>query len=273
MDARRAIILIGIAVISYMLVLQWNDDYGKRPVNQNVMTSQSAVSSTPDVSTDPAATQDIPDVSNDEPQLEPTSAIASTDLIEVQTDVLDIRINPQGGDIVYAALKAFPQSLENKDIPFVLLEQNAMRTFVAQSGLVGQDGIDKDGRALFSTASSQYQLAEDADELVVTLSTVKNNVAIDKVFKFKRGLYLVDVGYDVNNQSASTWKANFYAQFKRDRSADPSSMESMGMASYLGAAVTRPTERYFKIDFDDIEETRYKETIQGGWAASFSITL
>lgn len=267
MDARRAIILIGIAVISYMLVLQWNDDYGKRPVNQNVMTSQSAVSSTPDVSTDPAATQDIPDVSNDEPQLEPTSAIASTDLIEVQTDVLDIRINPQGGDIVYAALKAFPQSLENKDIPFVLLEQNAMRTFVAQSGLVGQDGIDKDGRALFSTASSQYQLAEDADELVVTLSTVKNNVAIDKVFKFKRGLYLVDVGYDVNNQSASTWKANFYAQFKRDRSADPSSMESMGMASYLGAAVTRPTERYFKIDFDDIEETRYKETIQGGWAA------
>jgi YidC/Oxa1 family membrane protein insertase len=267
MDARRAIILIGMAVISYMLVLQWNDDYGKRPVNQNVMTSQSEPSSSPDVTANQAVNHDIPDVSNDEPELEPTANLASTDLIEVQTDVLDIRINPQGGDIVYAALKAFPQSIEDKNIPFVLLEQNAMRTFVAQSGLVGQDGIDKDGRALFSTASSQYQLAEGADELVVTLSMVKNNVAIDKVFKFKRGLYLVDVGYEVNNQSANDWKANFYAQFKRDKSADPSSMESMGMASYLGAAVTRPTERYFKIDFDDIEETRFKETIQGGWAA------
>jgi YidC/Oxa1 family membrane protein insertase len=267
MDARRAIILIGMAVISYMLVLQWNDDYGKRPVNQNVMTSQSEPSSSPDVTANQAVNHDIPDVSNDEPELEPTANLASTDLIEVQTDVLDIRINPQGGDIVYAALKAFPQSIEDKNIPFVLLEQNAMRTFVAQSGLVGQDGIDKDGRALFSTASSQYQLAEGADELVVTLSMVKNNVAIDKVFKFKRGLYLVDVGYEVNNQSANDWKANFYAQFKRDKSGDPSSMESMGMASYLGAAVTRPTERYFKIDFDDIEETRFKETIQGGWAA------
>jgi len=270
MDARRAIILIGIAVISYMLVLQWNEDYGKRPVNQNVMTSQSQqadVSSIPNTAADQAVNHDIPDVSNDEPQLEPTINLASTDLIEVQTDVLDIRINPQGGDIVYAALKAYPQSIEDKDIPFVLLEQNAMRTFVAQSGLVGQDGIDKDGRALFSSANSQYQLAEDADELVVTLSTVKNNVAIDKVFKFKRGLYLVDVGYEINNQSSNPWKANFYAQFKRDRSADPSSMESMGMASYLGAAVTRPAERYFKIDFDDIEETRFKETIQGGWAA------
>ena len=84
MDARRAIILIGIAVISYMLVLQWNEDYGKRPVNQNVVTSQSAVSSSPDVSVNPAARQDIPDVSRDEPQLEPVSNVASTYCIEVQ---------------------------------------------------------------------------------------------------------------------------------------------------------------------------------------------
>ena len=269
MDARRAIILIGIAVISYMLVLQWNDDYGKRPVTQNVMTSQSSMSSSPDISSgqSQSANQDIPDVSSDEPKLEEASLVTSTDLIEVQTDVLDIRINPQGGDIVYAALKAFPQSLEDKNIPFVLLEQSNMRTFVAQSGLVGQDGIDKNGRALFSTSSSQYQMADGEDELVVTLSVVKNDVTINKVFKFKRGNYLVDVGYEVNNQSANAWKANFYAQFKRDKSPDPSSMESMGMASYLGAAVTRPSERYFKIDFDDMEEARFKETIQGGWAA------
>ncbi len=267
MDARRAIILIGIAVISYMLVLQWNDDYGKRPVTQNVMTSQSNVSSLPDIPAEQSANQDIPDVSNDEPKLEQANMAVSTDLIEVQTDVLDIRINPNGGDIVYAALKAFPQSLEDKNIPFVLLEQNNMRTFVAQSGLVGQDGIDKGSRALFSAANTQYQMTDGENELVVTLSIVKNNVAIDKVFKFKRGEYLVDVGYEVNNQSANTWKANFYAQFKRDKSADPSSMESMGMASYLGAAVTRPSENYYKIDFDDIEETRFKETIQGGWAA------
>ena len=267
MDARRAIILIGIAVISYLLILQWSDDYGKRPVTQNVMTSQSSVSTTPDISPEQSVNQDIPDVSNDQPTLEQPNEVISTDLIEVQTDVLDIRINPQGGDIVYAALKAFPQSFQDKNIPFVLLEQSNMRTFVAQSGLVGQDGIDKNGRALFSAPSTQFEMADGENELVVTLSIVKNNVAIDKVFKFKRGDYLVDVGYEVNNQSANAWKANFYAQFKRDKSADPSSMESMGMASYLGAAVTRPSERYFKIDFDDMEEARFKETVQGGWAA------
>ncbi|GAA6136073.1 membrane protein insertase YidC [Oceaniserpentilla sp. 4NH20-0058] len=268
MDARRAIILIGLAVISYMLVLQWNEDYGKAPISQSVMTSQSMTSSSsaPNVMAEQSATADVPDVSEDEPQVE-SNIVVSTDLIEVQTDVLDIRIDPQGGDIVYAALKAFPQSLSDKNIPFVLLEQSPMRTYVAQSGLVGANGIDKKGRALFSTEKTQYLLDETSDELVVKLSFNQDQVVIDKVFKFKRGNYLVDVGYEVNNTSQAPWKANFYAQFKRDRSPDPSSMESMGMASYLGGAVTRPSERYHKIDFDDIDEGRFKETIQGGWVA------
>lgn len=269
MDARRAIILIGIAIISYMLVLQWNDDYGKAPISQSVMTSQSdTVRSAPDVMVEPSVTAstDAPDVSEDTPQLEPVKA-PSSELIEVQTDVLDIRIDPQGGDIVYAALKAYPQSLSNKDIPFVLLEHSPLRTYVAQSGLVGANGIDKKGRALFSSEKTQYVMDETTEELVVTLNFVQDQVAINKVFKFKRGDYLVDVGYEVNNTSSNPWKANFYAQFKRDKSPDPSSMESMGMASYLGAAVTRPAERYYKIDFDDIEEARFKESIQGGWAA------
>lgn len=268
MDARRAIILIGIAVISYMLVLKWNDDYGKAPINQTVMTSGANVSSTPQIESTDAVHVDAPDVSEDAPQMEAQAPkTASTELIEVQSDVLDLRIDPQGGDIVYAALKAYPQSLDNKDIPFVLLEQSQMRTFVAQSGLVGANGIDKEGRALFSAEKSQYILDDSSDELVVTLSFVQDQVTINKVFKLKRGDYLVDVGYEVKNASSNPWKANFYAQFKRDRSADPSSMEAMGMAAYLGAAVTRPSERYHKISFDDMDDGRFKETIQGGWAA------
>lgn len=265
MDARRAIILIGIAAISYLLVLQWNEDYGKRPVTQVATPVQQLNSSAiPDVSE--SANPDAPQVSSDVPEITPAAA-PSTQWIEVQTDVFDIRIDPQGGDIVYAALKAYPQSIENKDIPFVLLEQSNLRTYVAQSGLVGKNGIDKVGRALFSTAQPQYALAEDQQELVVTLTLDQADVRINKVFKFKRNDYLVDVGYTVENRSAEAWQANLYAQFKRDRSSDPSSMESMGMNSYLGAAITRPTERYFKITFDDMADGAFKEKIEGGWAA------
>lgn len=265
MDARRAIILIGIAAISYMLVLQWNEDYGKRPATQVAAPVQQFNGSvTPDVTT--PINEDAPQLSNDSPQITIDTA-PSTQWIEVQTDVFDIRIDPQGGDIVYAALKAYPQSIENKDIPFVLLEQSKLRTYVAQSGLLGKNGIDKVGRALFSSAKTQYALADDQQELVVTLTLKDADISINKVFKFKRNDYLVAVGYTVDNGSNEAWQANLYAQFKRDRSGDPSSMESMGMNSYLGAAVTLPTQRYFKITFDDMIDGAFKEKIEGGWAA------
>ena len=32
MDAQRGIIFIGLAIVSYMMVLAWNDDYGNQPV-------------------------------------------------------------------------------------------------------------------------------------------------------------------------------------------------------------------------------------------------
>lgn len=31
MDIQRSILLVGLAVVSYLLVLQWNQDYGQAP--------------------------------------------------------------------------------------------------------------------------------------------------------------------------------------------------------------------------------------------------
>ncbi|OUR70478.1 membrane protein insertase YidC, partial [Bermanella sp. 47_1433_sub80_T6] len=256
-----------------MLILKWNDDYGQQaiatsavqPVQQFTNTDVPVTEQAPQVQalSVQSANSDAPVMMEDAPIV--ATATTSTQWVEVQTDVLDIRIDPQGGDIVYAAFRAYPHSMENQDIPFVLLEQSGRRTYVAQSGLVGKDGIDKAGRALFSVQQNSYTLGDGEEELRVVLTYQQPGVTINKVFKFKRNDYLVQVGYEVANQSSNTWQANFYAQFKRDQSADPSQMESMGMNSYLGAAVTRPAERYFKIDFSDMDEGAYKEKILGGW--------
>ena len=275
MDPRRGIILVGIAIISYMLILKWNDDYGQQaiatgavqPVQQFNNNDVPVSVNTPNVqaSSGHIANADAPVMMEDIPQV--AKAVASTQWIEVQTDVLDIRIDPLGGDIVYAAFRKYSQSNDHKEIPFVLLEQSSARTYVAQSGLVGKDGIDKSGRALYSVQQNSYTLDDGEEELRVVLTYQQPGVTVNKVFKFKRNDYLVQVGYEIANQSSSTWQANFYAQFKRDQSSDPSKMESMGMSSYLGAAVTRPAERYFKIDFSDMDEGAYKEKVLGGWIA------
>ena len=63
--------------------------------------------------------------------------------------MLEIKIDLEGGDVVGAALKDYPKTLDDPADPFVLLERNAVRTYVAQSGLVGPDGIDQNQRARY----------------------------------------------------------------------------------------------------------------------------
>lgn len=270
MDARRAIILIGMAIVGYMLILAWNKDYGPQATAPLVEQNSSAVApqETPDVN--PVAMDDVPVVQ------ETTAPVASSTtpsaaLVTVTTDVLDLKIDPNGGDIVYAALKAFPQHQKNPDVPYILLD-NAARTYIAQTGLIGKNGTDANGqRGQFSVAQNAYTLADGQDSLDVVLSMVQNGVTIEKVFTVKRGLYLVDVTHRINNQSGEAWQANVYAQLKRDKSADPTTSSAMGMKAYLGAAFSTKEERYKKITFEDMAEKPIKTNDpvkqEGHWVA------
>ncbi len=94
MDPRRGIILVGIAIISYMLILKWNDDYGQQvvagksqPVQQfastDVPVAHNELSNQPSIEADVNA--DAPVMMEDVPQI--TKAAVSTQWIEVQTDV------------------------------------------------------------------------------------------------------------------------------------------------------------------------------------------
>lgn len=269
MDARRAIILIGMAVVAYMLILAWNKDYGQPQVAAPVAAqnmSPAANVEAPDIDAQ-AVASDTPEIQNDvTPVIAPVVAHSSA-LINVSTDVLDLKIDPNGGDIVYAALKAFPQHQSAPDTPYILLDQFA-RTYVAQTGLVGKNGTDTNGkRGQYSATQSAYTLSEGQDGLEVVLSLVQNGVTIEKVFSVKRGLYLVDVTYRINNQSDSDWQANVYAQLKRDMSADPTVSNAMGMAAYLGAALSSKEERYKKVTFDDMADKPIKLKQEGHWIA------
>ena len=161
----------------------------------------------------------------------------------------------------------YPKSNDQKDVPFTLLDNSNVRTYVAQSGLIGRDGVDKDSGALYSSVSTNYVLEEGEDVLKVVLSTQTDKAQVEKIFTFKRGEYLMDVRYKVRNISQEPWQGVFYAQLKRDNSDDPSKTSSMGMAAYLGAALTTKEERYMKVSFDDLEDERFKTVEEGGWAA------
>jgi len=271
MDIRRTVIFIGLAISTYFLILAWNDDYGQ---NTQANAPIAAVSETQDapvpVEATTAATTDADVPAIDAPEVAPEQIdVAKPDgqLVQVKTDVLQVTIDPRGGEVTQVLLPAYPASIDQKDVPFVLMEENNRRTYVAQSGLLGKDGVDAKGPALYSVTENSYELADDATELSVVLTTATDKGTVEKIFTFRRGDYLVDVTYRINNTSDQNWQGVFYAQLKRDNSADPSAGNSMGMQSYLGAALTTKENRYEKVGFNDLVDGPYKSVQQGGWAA------
>ena len=275
MDVQRIVLIFSLAVISYLLLQAWNEDYGQ-PVSAPA-TSQVVQPSTPELLAEQHDTQasDLPSAST-APEHTPavvkstTATTTATSLIKVETDTLSVHIDPLGGDIVYTALKNYPRILHQPDDPFVLLQHDSQRIYIAQSGMIGVNGPDANagGRPLYQAQQTEYRLAEGSNELVVDLTmTTAEGVQIDKRYRFNRGDYLIEVQYLINNQSSSNWQGNFFAQFKRDNSQDPSQSGGMGMKSFVGAAVTSPEERYQKLKFDDFADSPLKLKNTGGWIA------
>ena len=281
MDFQRYLLIGSIAALSFMLLTEWVQ-FKEQKTGHDVVAAyqqQSAPTTMLDSSdiavndnslseTDNSA--DIPSLDQPAPSND-TFISKNTDRIKIKTDTLEVDINPKGGDIIFAALIEHYAELDNPDIPFTLLEQSNLRTYIAQSGLIGVNGIDTGkGRAQFTSSQKYYTLQENQDELIVDLLYQQTpNISITKRFIFTRGEYVIGVEYLIQNNSSQPWTAGMFGQLKRDNSPDPAQDSSgMGLAPYLGAAIHLADEPYKKVSFDDIAENKFpKQNLEGGWVA------
>ncbi|MYM63782.1 membrane protein insertase YidC [Pseudomaricurvus sp. HS19] len=280
MDWQRIILIGGIAVVSVFLMNEWGD-FQQR--NQPQISQETTISSLPDavaqnieapVAEPAAIDSDIPaPVTSDDSSAPATVAAAPhAQLIRVTTDTLELLIDTHGGDIVKVALLDQLASLDS-DEPLILLNRTQSTTYVARSGLVGQNGTDTStGRPVFAAAATEYKLADSADTLNVDLTLQQGDVTITKRYTLTRGDHLVNLSYLIDNQSSAPWQASLFGQIKRD-SHNPVKVDGFGMQPYLGGALTTPDEKYKKLDFGDLADEDmvrsggYKSSIQGGWVA------
>ncbi|MBU3059354.1 membrane protein insertase YidC [Pseudomonas indica] len=269
MDIQRSILIVALAVVSYLMVLQWNQDYGQAALPTQSTAANSATPALPETPSSGKASDDVPTASGEHTDAANAPAVARNELIRVETDVLNLAIDPLGGDIVQLTLPQYPRRQDRPDVPFQLFDNGGERLYLAQSGLTGANGPDAraNGRPLYSSEKREYRLAEGQDELVVELKFSEAGVDYTKRFTLKRGQYDLGVSYRIENQSAQAWTGNLFAQLKRDASSDPSSSTATGTATYLGAALWTRDEPYTKVSMKDMDKQSYKETVQGGWVA------
>ena len=295
-EVQRILLLIGLAATGYLMILAWNEDYMQPAVSADYTSAPEPQPMGPDSATELAAddfsagegalsaqealsgdsgASDVPDESliatseADSPAPGNEAVVAANRLIKVETPELNVWIDRLGGDIVRIELPAYPVSLDAPDVPYVLLDNSPGRTYVAQSGLIGTDGVDSGGsRPLYRSAAGSYQMSGD-EPLTVVLDADVDGQAVTKTFTFRPGDYLVDVEYEVANQTSEDVRASLFAQIKRDDHEPMGGTSfSLGPQPYVGAALTTPESRYEKLEFDDLDETgTYRVAVDGGWMA------
>ena len=290
-EIQRIVLLIGLAATSYLLILAWNEDmqadrspisYSDAPLVADQQTNAIDTSAIrPGVVDQFQSESDIPDVSllsNDElpTSLSTTDAFSESlaqtpesRLVVVTTPKLKVWIDLLGGDIVRVQLPQYPVALDLQDTPYLLLEQNQNQTYVAQSGLIGPNGLDKNGqRPQYSSSVRELTLDENDGQSDLVLSTVADGMTVEKVFSFTADKYLLDVSYRLTNTSNVAFTAGMFTQIKRDRKAVLTD-DSFSLAPdpYLGGAITTIETPYQKVEFDDLDEDVLQAENIGGWVA------
>ena len=164
MDWQRSLLIAGMLIVLYMLFLEWDTFQSTQEANQTPVSEETVLApempQAPSDRTPASAENEIPTLQSDTSSVtstpvESTESETTTDrLLSVSTDVLNVLIDTRGGDIVRVSLPEHLTELEKDSPPFVLLNQTASTTYIAQSGLIGVDGTDNtEGRPLFKAAA------------------------------------------------------------------------------------------------------------------------
>jgi YidC/Oxa1 family membrane protein insertase len=266
MDNYRTFAIFGLLIVSLLLWEAWQQDY-VRPQQQAAVQAdieksneQASVVSQDDLPAMPIVNaQDIPSI----PGVQQVIAEQTSDKIHVKTDVFDIQLSTQGGDIRELSLLKYPVESSNPDVPVQFLTENSAQFFVTQSGL-RSNSVVPTHYDNYSAEKSEYSLAEWADELVVPLRWQSaEGITVIKTYRFKRDSYVINVDYQLVNNSGQTVSAYPYAQLNRVPTDDGSSL----IYTYSGAVFSSKGNEYEKVSYDDLESTPFSRTANDGWAA------
>jgi YidC/Oxa1 family membrane protein insertase len=191
-------------------------------------------------------------------------APAAGEKIAIKTDRYVAEIDTLGAVVRRIALTQH-RDTEHADQPYVLLQKNENRTFLAQSGLLGE-GMPNH-HTLWQALPGPRELGPGMDTLELKLTaTTASGAKVTQTLTFHRGSYVIDDAYEIVNGGAAPISTGAYFQLARD--SKPTGIQSWGApAAYTGPVLYNESDKYKKLDFPDIDKGKAKFTdkTDNGW--------
>lgn len=261
MESKRLILFFVFSFSLFLLLDAWQRD--QHPVTAPAVSSADKgakpTTAAPPVPSDKLVAPPAP------PQAEPGASLAKGDLVQVETDVYRAQISTAGGDLRYLELKQHADR-EDHTKPFVLFQNTGDHIYVAQSGLIG--GELPNHRTTYTASAKDYKLAAGERALEVRLEApAAHGVKVTKVFRFHRGSYVIDVSYQIANESGAPIAPFGYFQLVRD--SKPPAGDSKMVPTFNGVAAYTDKEKFQKAPYSDIDKGKlpFPKTSNDGWIA------
>ncbi len=269
-DIRRTILWVVFGFSMVMLWDQWQVFNGK-PATFFPNPAQVAAKAQPAASAAnagvPAAAVTAAATPNGAPATE--APAAPREKFTVTTDVLRLTFDTEGGSLVRA------EFLEHAaDAPggkptaerFVLLQEGANHTYVAQSGLIGGDFPNH--KTVMTAVKGERALKDGAKDLTVRFeSPEKNGVKLVKTYTLQRGSYAVPVKYEIVNAGSASVSPQLYVQLLRDGSK--AGIDSAFYSTFTGPAVYTEEQKFQKVEFEAIDKNKaeFQKQSSSGYVA------
>jgi YidC/Oxa1 family membrane protein insertase len=254
MDTRRLILFIIFSFSALFLWERWQAEHRPSPPPTTQAPGKSASDTPSTASVASSATPGAPNV----PPAAPAAA-AKGETITIKTDRYVAEVDTLGGVIKEIALNDH-RDTDKADKPYVLLQKNDNRTFLAQSGLIGEGLPNHHTLWQVQPGPRELEQGKNSLELVLTAGNAKQTIT------FHRGSYAIDVAYEVTNTGSAPISPTAYFQLARD--SKPTQVQSWGApTAYTGPVLYDENDKYKKLDFADIDKgkTKFTDKADNGW--------
>jgi YidC/Oxa1 family membrane protein insertase len=184
--------------------------------------------------------------------------------VTVTTDVLRLTFDSEGGSLVRSEFLKHVD-MDDKNRPFVLLEESPDRVYLAQTGLIGGNFPTHKTAMTFS---GDKTLPDGANQLVARFESADiGGVKLVKTYTVKRGDYAIAVRHEVINSGTAAVTPQLYLQLLRDGNKPKG--ESAFYMTFTGPAVYTDAAKFQKVEFSDIDKGKasFQKTASDGYVA------
>jgi len=258
-DIRRTILWVIFGFSMVLLWDQWQVFNGHKATFFPNPAQQTPAPSVSKPSTDVVPVARVPAPVNAQASTVPVTeaqTAAPKQLIDVETDVLKLTFDTEGGTLARVELLSQADVLR-PGLNVVLLDDSKERIYLAQTGLISSasGAAMPTHKSVMKILPGPRKLEGDAQSLNITFeSPAQGGVKLVKTYTLKRAAYDMAVKHDIVNISTQEVSPQLYFQLVRD--GNKPAGESSFYSTFTGPAVYTDAKKYQKVEFADIKKKK-----------------